>query len=66
MLRALLATAIFLLADPALRAQWKESGWISTCSGIGCQGWSFECATYQYPGTPRFYCYRPYEPYPPF
>lgn len=55
---ALLAfTVTPVLAYPA----WQESGWISTCAGIGCTGRRAICATYSYTssngGQVKNYCY---------
>ncbi len=51
MIRALILTTLLL---PGVLAAWpsgvsplqKESGWISTCDGIGCHGRRSECAMY--------------------
>ena len=31
---------------PGIRSLRKESGWISTCDGVGCHDQRFDCATY--------------------
>lgn len=51
MFRALILTTLLLLGVPAARLPrvspfQKQSGWISTCDGIGCHGRRTECATY--------------------
>jgi len=66
MLRALVLTALLVLPlstslGPGVTSFQKESGWISTCDGIGCHGRAVECATYSTssPGGPvTHYCYR--------
>ncbi len=56
------ALALTAVAPFVVRPSWKESGWISTCAGIGCTGWRAICATYSYTGsqgeTVTVYCYR--------
>jgi hypothetical protein len=51
MIRALILTTLLLFGVPPVRLSrvrpfQKESGWISTCDGIGCHGRRSECAMY--------------------
>jgi hypothetical protein len=65
MIRAMLVTAMLLAVPgvriPRLRPFWKESGWISTCAGVGCMGRKTECFTYSIHnsdgGSEPYYCY---------
>jgi len=61
MLRFLFVTLLLSLANPVVRPMAKESGWISTCDGIGCHGMRTLCATYPTrgaEGTVTHYCYQ--------
>jgi hypothetical protein len=67
MLRLLLFTVLLSIASPVVRPilvvrpMMKESGWISTCDGIGCHGMRTLCATYPTrspDGTVTHYCYQ--------
>ncbi len=42
-----LATATTTVTPIMTRAFWKESGWISTCAGIGCTGYRSACSVYR-------------------
>jgi hypothetical protein len=55
------AAAFTAVAPVVIRPMWKESGWISTCAGIGCTGMRALCTIYSVtsPDGSTFtnYCY---------
>ncbi len=58
MLRLLLSTVALTLLGPAVTTAWQqESGWISTCAGVGCHGMRSVCYEYRINKVSR-YCYR--------
>lgn len=47
--RVLVVAMLGVTLTPALaHSLWQQSGWISTCAGIGCTGRKAICATYSY------------------
>jgi hypothetical protein len=57
MLRTLLLTSALTLLLPFIRpVRPQESGWISTCAGVGCWGRRSACFIYQTPTSSRW-CY---------
>jgi hypothetical protein len=66
MTRLLLIAALLLplpnATVPGISSLRKESGWISTCGGIGCYEYRFDCATYTSRDPQgdlnRYYCYQ--------
>lgn len=53
---ALLFVLLLSSSPGDIHTEWKESGWISTCAGVGCTGWDLPCFSYTIGGTTR-YCY---------
>lgn len=57
----LIATSLMIAGSALAQTTWKESGWISTCAGIGCTGQRAICATYTHSNSEGAkvteYCY---------
>lgn len=57
MVRLIPLFLLWFLADRQVAPLLKESGWISTCDGVGCGGRQLPCFSYTIGGVTR-YCYR--------